>query len=126
MELFGIKLPEKFSLDDWVAKVREKPCTNTASIVALSAFLFLKLEKGHNPKVQDIYDAMVYTSTCLSVGYGNIFAATPGGKLLGTILMTIGPALAAKTLDGTPKLSPQADPVQLEVLSTLKQILAKL
>ena len=126
LELFGIQLPEEFALDDWVARVRQMPCTSTAAIVALAGAIFYQVEKGHNPKVQTIYDAMVYTSTCLSVGYGNIFASTSAGKLLGTILMTIGPALAAQTLDGRPKPQPQTDAVQLEVLSTLKRILARL
>ena len=126
LELFGIHLPQKFALDDWVTRVRDKPCTNTAAVVALSGYLFYRLERGHNPKVQDIYDAMIYTSTCLSVGYGNIFACTPAGKLLGTILMTLGPALAAKTLDGSPKGRVESEAVQVEILATLKQILATL
>ncbi len=122
LELFGINLPDKLPIDDWAAKL--PGCTNTATIVVLSAIAFLKAEKGHNPKVNDIYDALVYTSTCLSVGYGDIFARTTAGKLIGTTLMTIGPALAAKTLDG-PATHPKGD-AQSEIMATLKQILARL
>ncbi|MGA2497827.1 MAG: potassium channel family protein [Tepidisphaeraceae bacterium] len=124
LELFGIHLPDTLPIDDWAAKLTGHPCTNSATLVVLSAIAFLKAEKGHNPKVNDIYDALVYTSTCLSVGYGDIFARTSAGKVIGTALMTIGPALAARTLDG-PAAHP-TDDVHAEILATLKQILAKL
>ena len=64
--------------------------TDTAALVALSSVLFYAIERDHNPKVNDVFDAAIYCSTCLSVGYGDIFAKTPLGKLLGTALMTIG------------------------------------
>ncbi len=50
--------------------------------------------------MNDLWDAMVYCSTCLSVGYGDIFAKTPVGKILGSTLMTVGPALSGAALDG--------------------------
>jgi hypothetical protein len=124
LELFGIHLPQKLALDDWAAKLTGNPCSNSAALVLLSALAFYKAEKGHNPKVKDIYDALVYTSTCISVGYGDIFAHTSVGKVIGSTLMTIGPALAARTLDG-PAAHP-TDDVHAEILATLKQILAKL
>ena len=124
LELFGIHLPDTLPIDDWAAKLTGHPCTNSAALVLLSALAFYKAEKGHNPKVKDFYDALVYTSTCISVGYGDIFAHTPAGKVIGSTLMTIGPALAARTLDGpAPK---HKDDTQSEILATLKQILAKL
>ena len=118
----GLQLPENFSLDDWAAKLADSPCRNTAALVAASALLFYAAEKQHNPKVKDVFDAAIYTSTCLSVGYGDIFARTPLGKIIGTTLMTIGPSMAAKTLDGPPT----PDPTQEQILATLKQILQKL
>ncbi len=62
-----------------------------------------------------MWDAMVYCSTCLSVGYGDIFAKTPMGKVLGSALMTIGPAVAAGTLDGKKR---EVDGTQEEILQT--------
>ena len=121
---FGVKVPDGLPLDRWAAALDGSPCRNAAALVGASALLFYALERGHNPKVNDVFDAMVYTSTCLSVGYGDIFARTPLGKVLGSALMTIGPAMAAKTLDGP--AAERRDAVQAQVLDTLKQILAKL
>jgi hypothetical protein len=60
----------------------------------------------------------------LSVGYGDIFARTPLGKLLGTALMTIGPSLSGAALDGPAAES--RDATQGEILATLRQILERL
>ena len=121
---FGVKVPERLSLDEWATSLAENPCQNTFAVVGLSAVLFCLAERGRNPKVNDIWDSLVYCSTCISVGYGDIFARTPIGKILGSTLMTIGPALAAKTLDG-PALG-RRDAAQQEALSILKQILSTL
>ena len=119
---FGLKLPDSAPLDQWAAQLTEKPCAKAATLVGVSTLLFYAAEKGRNPKVNDVFDAIIYASTCLSVGYGDIFAKTPLGKVLGSTLMTFGPALAARSLDG-PALA-RRDEVQAEVLETLKRILA--
>lgn len=121
---FGLKLPESLPIDRWASRLDDSPCASAAALVGLSSLLFYAAERGRNAKVNDIFDAMVYTSTCLSVGYGDIFAKTPLGKVLGTTLMTIGPALASKTLDGP--ADERRDAVQAEVLETLRQILRRL
>src|SRR3954454_23220786 len=122
----GLNIPEEFGadLERWAGKLAESPCRNTASVVGLSTVLFYLFEKNRNPKVNDVFDSMVYCSTCLSVGYGDIFAKTPLGKILGSTLMTMGPAMAAKTLDG--EADGHRDAVQEEVLETLRKILAKI
>ena len=121
---FGLKVPDGLPLDQWAAKLTEKPCAKAAALVGASGVLFYVAERERNPKVNDLFDAMIYTSTCLSVGYGDIFAKTPLGKLLGTALMTIGPAVAAQTLEGA--ANARRDAVQAEMLDTLKQILQRL
>src|SRR5262245_20603706 len=121
---FGVQIPQRVSLSDWAEKLMEKPTENTVYITALSSVLFYLCERGHNPKVKDVYDAGVYCSTCLSVGYADIFAKTPLGKLIGSTLMTIGPALSGATLDG--KSAAKREEVQQQILSTLKEILARL
>jgi hypothetical protein len=119
---FGIQIPDRIPLDEWAAKISEKPAQNSALLVALSALAFYAAERDHNPKVNDVFDAMVYTSTCLSVGYGDIFAKTPVGKLLGTALMTYGPSLVSQTYDPEAK---RRDAVEEEILTTLKVLADK-
>jgi hypothetical protein len=123
LELFGIKLPERFDLEEWAASVRSKPAQNTMIFATAAAIIFYYAERGHNPKVTDYYDALVYCTTNLSVGYSDIFARTPLGKLVGSILMTFGPALSGAALDGPRE---QGDDTQKEILATLQQILARL
>lgn len=93
--------------NEWVSSlnafVREKqakePMTATLATVLLGTIAFYRAERDHNPKVTSIYDALVYVSTNLSVGYSDIFAKTSTGKAIGSALMTYGPALAARAFD---------------------------
>ena len=121
---FGVQMPDNLPLDEWATKLGGSPARNTAALVALSSLLFYAAERDHNPKVSDVFDAGIYCSTCLSVGYGDIFARTPLGKLLGSFLMTIGPSLSGAALDGP--ATGRGDEVQTEILSTLRQILDRL
>ena len=128
----------KGALDRFKGGVRSgfarDPMGSVLAAVLGGAWLFYKAERGHNPKVKSYYDALVYVSTNLSVGYSDIFAKTPRGKAIGTALMTYGPAMAAKIFD-TPSTEPSApvpqasaaDPVSSrEVLDRLDRILAVL
>ncbi|HRG94961.1 MAG TPA: hypothetical protein PLR99_01860 [Polyangiaceae bacterium] len=83
------------------ASSNEDPAEAIVWTVLVGAQLFFKAEHGHNPKVRTLNDALVYVSTNLSVGYCDIFAVTERGKQLGSLLMTFGPALAARALDPT-------------------------
>jgi hypothetical protein len=124
----GLGVPENLGgqIEQWAARLGESPCRNTATLVGLSTVLFYVLEKNRNPKVNDVWDAMVYCSTCLSVGYGDIFAKTPLGKILGSALMTIGPSMAARTTEGSVASERREEArVQEQMLATLRQILDK-
>lgn len=121
---FGVQIPDSVPIDQWATRLGDNPGRNTAALVALSSLLFYAAERDHNPKVNDVFDAAIYCSTCLSVGYGDIFAKTPLGKLLGTTLMTIGPALSGAALDGP--AAERRDATQAQILDTLKQILDRL
>jgi hypothetical protein len=117
----GLPIPEEIPVDRWASALADVPCKNTLTLVGLSTVLFYAAEKNHNSRVNDIWDALVYCSTCISVGYADIFPRTPIGKILGSALMTIGPSMAARMLDGA-KID-NRDETQQQILRTLRQIL---
>ena len=80
-------------------KQAEDPMNAVVFTVLLGAAAFYAAERHDNPKVTSYYDALVYVSTNLSVGYSDIFAKTEAGKAIGSTLMTYGPALAARVFD---------------------------
>jgi hypothetical protein len=121
---FLAQMSERFNIDGWAAKLAEKPGENTFALLGLSTLVFYAAERRANPKVNDVWDSLVYCSTCLSVGYGDIFARTPLGKIVGSALMTVGPAISSRALDGPARES--ADAKQAEILATLQEILAEL
>jgi hypothetical protein len=106
-----------------------EPMTTVVGAVLAGAAIFYAAERGKNPKVTSYYDALVYVSTNLSVGYSDIFARTPLGKVLGSALMTWGPALAARTFDPPTTNAPSApasDAALHEVVQKLDAILLEL
>jgi hypothetical protein len=94
------------------------------------SFLFFMAEKDENPKVRTYWDALVYISTCLSVGYADIFARTKAGQAIATAIMTVGPAMAAKALDPpaseTRAQDEQSLAVQKAIVDKLDAILVEL
>ena len=93
-------------------KMRDYQAREPANAIVLTvlgaAAAFYVAERGRNPKVTSFYDALVYAATNLSVGYSDIFAKTPGGKAVGSLLMTYGPALATRALDQPGVVAPSA------------------
>jgi hypothetical protein len=65
-------------------------------------------EKDHNPKVRSYFDALVFLSTCMSVGYANVFARTPAGKAIASAVMTFGPAMSGAIFDAGGPETPSA------------------
>jgi hypothetical protein len=119
-------------------KMRDYQAREPANAIVLTvlgaAAAFYVAERGRNPKVSSFYDALVYAATNLSVGYSDIFAKTPGGKAIGALLMTYGPALATRALDapGTISGAPMAHPGGVDdaavdrIVASLDAILAQL
>ena len=61
------------------------------SIVVLIGAIFYLVEVDANPKVSNIPDGIYWgISTITTVGYGDIVAVTPLGKLIASLLMIIG------------------------------------
>ena len=118
------------ALDRVHARLRElqarEPMTATALTVLLGAAAFYAAERKDNPKVASFHDAVVYASTNISVGYSDILARTPLGKLVGSLLMTYGPALATRAFDA-PAPEQAAEPArESEIVARLDAILAEL
>jgi voltage-gated potassium channel len=84
-------------------KMRDYQARDPANAIVLTvlgaAAAFYLAERGRNAKVASFSDALTYAATNLSVGYSDIFAKTPAGKAIGSLLMTYGPALATRSLD---------------------------
>jgi hypothetical protein len=103
----------------------EDPIGSTVTTVLVASWLFYRAERGHNPKVTSFYDALVYVSTNLSVGYSDIFAKTEAGKAIGSTLMTFGPAMAAGLLEEPAAAKREAAETRA-VIDRLDRILAAL
>lgn len=120
--------------DTWKAGFREivqrDPIDTLLVSVLGGSYLFWLAEKDVNPKCRTFWDAAVFVSTCLSVGYDDKFAVTEAGKALATFLMTFGPPVVESAFDA-PKAAQQAEAAaaartQAESIELQKAILAKL
>lgn len=101
--LGALAAPEELSFAKLKDQVRElaarDPMDSALAAVMVGAYLFYEAEKEHNPKVNSYADALVFVSTCLSVGYSDIFARTEAGKVIASAIMTFGPPIASRVLD---------------------------
>jgi hypothetical protein len=103
-----------------------RPLESLGGFLLAASVAFYMVERGVNPKIQTFVDALYYISTCLSVGYADIFAQTQTGKLIATLTMTIGPALTGNALDPPGRIEPASAQGQALVLERLDAILEEL
>jgi voltage-gated potassium channel len=75
------------------------PLDALASVVGAGTVLFYLAEKGKNPKCENIWDALNFITTSLSVGYDDVFAKTSAGKAIAAFVMTVGPSLSSRAFD---------------------------
>jgi len=75
------------------------PSEELGMLVSWGAAAFYWAESGANPSVRTYWDALHYIATSLSVGYANIFPVTALGKVIGAVVMSVGPALSARVLE---------------------------
>ena len=117
----------KKGLRDTAAK---DPMDAVVGVVLGGSYLFYVAEKGKNPKVGSFWDALVFVTTCLSVGYDDVFARTDAGKAIASFVMTFGPSLSARILEppAAEKAAAEAATAarEAEALDVQKQILARL
>ncbi len=81
---------------DWV---EGNPLDAAFVFLGVTSAAFYRAEFGINPRIKTYTDAFYYISTCASVGYADIFAMTQTGKAIASLVMIVGPALAARSLD---------------------------
>src|SRR6202035_2259697 len=104
--------------------INKDPFDATVVTVLGGAFLFYIAEKGNNPKVETYWDALVFISTCLSVGYADIFARTPAGKAIASAVMTLGRAMSGAILE--PSASGEKKEAPPELVQVQSVIVEKL
>lgn len=107
--------------------VMRDPMDAALATLTGATMLFYLAERGVNPRVKSPVDALVFVSTCLSVGYSNIHACTTTGKAIASTVMTIGPSITAQLFAPKPSPPPTAaDPGLKEIADLQRQILARL
>jgi hypothetical protein len=79
--------------------VEHNPLDAAMSFLAGASYAFYIAEKDINPRIKTYVDAFYYISTCASVGYADIFAATQAGRAIAGLVMIVGPALTNRALD---------------------------
>lgn len=102
------------------------PIESLTSFLLSTSIAFYLAERDLNPKINTFVDALYYISTCLSVGYADIFAQTQQGKLIATLVMTVGPALAGNALDPPGQAMTASIHGQEQMIERLDAILAEL
>lgn len=78
--------------------LNRNPLESLLALVVGGAAVYYVAERGRSDKVNTYWDALEYVSTCASVGYSNIFPATPVGKLVASALFLVGPTLTGQAL----------------------------
>ncbi|MDB4931415.1 MAG: hypothetical protein JWM10_3899 [Myxococcaceae bacterium] len=106
--------------------VMRDPMDSALATVAGATLLFYLAERKVNPKVKTPADALLFITTCLSVGYSDIFARTEAGKAVASTVMTIGPSITAQLFAPPERAAPAADAGLKEIADLQRQILARL
>jgi voltage-gated potassium channel len=84
---------------EFLKRLTRHPMESLAGFLLGTSAAFYLAERDVNPKIKTFVDALYYISTCLSVGYADIFAQTQTGRLIATLAMAVGPALTSQVLD---------------------------
>ena len=100
----GTPLTLRGLADRFTEGARTDPMGALFTLVGGASVLFYVAERGRNPKVKTLTDAVLFISTCLSVGYADVFAKTEAGKAIAAFVMMLGPAMSSGALDeGRPR-----------------------
>ena len=111
---------------DLIERFTRYPIESLAGFLLGTSAAFYLAERNVNPKVKTYVDALYYISTCLSVGYADLFAQTQTGRAIATLVMTVGPSLTGELLD-PPHQAASASSVNQELMiERLEAILEEL
>lgn len=108
------------------ATVTRDPLDSALATITGATLLFYLAERGVNPRVKSPADALVFITTCLSVGYSDILARTAAGKAIASAVMTVGPSLTTQLFAPPRPAAPARDAGLAEVADLQRQILARL
>lgn len=111
---------------DLVRRMTTYPIESLMGFLLSASAVFYLSEREVNPKIKTFVDALYYISTCLSVGYADIFAQTQTGRAVATLAMTIGPALADNILDPPHRAENASAANQEAMIARLDAILEEL
>ncbi len=109
-----------------VERLTVRPMESLAGFLLGASAAFYLAERGVNPKINTFVDALYYISTCLSVGYADVFAQTQTGRAVATLAMTIGPSLASNSLERPGNALPASVQGQETMIERLDAILDEL
>lgn len=112
--------------DDVRDALRKDPIESAMLAILVGSYAFFQAEKGVNPKVVTFNDALVFISTSMSVGYSDIFPKTERGKIIASVIQTVGPSMTTRLLDPTWKEKQQEEQEKQAAAETQKQIVQKL
>jgi hypothetical protein len=111
---------------DLIERLTRYPMESLAGFLLGTSAVFYLAERNVNPKVNTYVDALYYISTCLSVGYADIFAQTQTGRAIATLAMTVGPSLSGELLDPPHKAASASSVNQEMMIERLDAILEEL
>lgn len=111
---------------DVIERFTRYPMETLAGFLLGTSAAFYLAERDVNPKVRTFIDALYYISTCLSVGYADVFAQTQTGKAVATLVMTVGPSLTGELLDPPHKAASASAVNQEQIIERLDAILQEL
>jgi hypothetical protein len=109
-----------------VERLTAYPMESAAGFLLGTSVAFYLAERNVNPKVKTFVDSLYYISTCLSVGYADIFAQTQAGRAIATLAMTVGPALTNELLDPPHRAEEASAANQEMIIERLDAILEEL
>ena len=111
---------------DVIERFTRYPMETLAGFLLGTSAAFYLAERDANPKVKTFIDALYYISTCLSVGYADVFAQTQTGRAVATLVMTVGPSLTGEVLDPPHKAASASAVNQEQIIERLDAILQEL